>query len=488
MTMHIQEQETEKTLHHLVDNASVLMLYFDTHGNLSLCNKKIEAVTGKSKKDIIGKYWLAILYGKESAAMKPQMFKAVVEDCLTRKRSNNFEGAILDAQSKERIISWRITPIFKDSGELEGTLLIGNDITELKESEASLKKIDETLKNIFSSIKEYALYVINLNGYITYYGMGAEILFGWQKNDIVFKHVAILHKKEDAENKLPAILEKVKQSGQYESEVDLLRKNGESFPVSLTVSQFKDTEGSLIGYIFMAKDITERKRLEHQIFQSEKLAAIGQLAAGMAHEINNPLFVISGKLEIMLAENGLNEKMRESLGLINAQADRIRKLVDNLLEFARKKPLEMKMLSINEVINNVLPLLDYHKLATSGIGIKKELDEALPLIKGDLHQLQEVFVNLLVNAYHAMPHGGTVTIKTSNPDRQYAQIMLSDTGHGIKEHNLRNIFMPFFSTKKNGTGLGLSICYNIIKNHNGSIEVESQMGKGTTFIIKLPFA
>jgi two-component system NtrC family sensor kinase len=270
--------------------------------------------------------------------------------------------------------------------------------------------------------------------------------------------------------------------------VDLLRKNGESFPVSLTVSQFKDTEGSLIGYIFMAKDITERKRLEHQIFQSEKLAAIGQLAAGMAHEINNPLFVISGKLEIMLAENGLNEKMRESLGLINAQADRIRKLVDNLLEFARKKPLEMKMLSINEVINNVLPLLDYHKLATSGIGIKKELDEALPLIKGDLHQLQEVFVNLLVNAYHAMPHGGTVTIKTSNPDRQYAQIMLSDTGHGIKEHNLRNIFMPFFSTKKNGTGLGLSICYNIIKNHNGSIEVESQMGKGTTFIIKLPFA
>jgi signal transduction histidine kinase len=197
---------------------------------------------------------------------------------------------------------------------------------------------------------------------------------------------------------------------------------------------------------------------------------------------------MSGRLEMILTQKRLSKKLRDELSIINAQIERIRQLVDRLLQFARKRPPELQSININELIDGVLPFLAYHKLPESKIEIEKDVDKNLYPIKGDLNQLQEVFVNLLINAHQAMPDGGKVTIKASNCMNRFAEVRISDTGHGIREDELKNIFMPFFSTKKNGTGLGLSICYNIIKGHNGSIDVESRAGKGTTFIIKLPFA
>ncbi len=486
--MDLNTKETENSLSRLIDSTNLLVLYSDMNGNIVIGNKKIEEVTGKIKKDIIGKHWLAVLFHEDNTAMKQQMFKAVMDDSITYKRSNNFEGVIVDVNNNERLISWSISPILSESKELEGIFLVGNDITELKERDASLKKIDETLKNILSSIKEYALYVINLDGNITYFGMGAEVMLGWQKNEIIFKHITILHTDEDAKSNLPFILERVREAGEYEAEIELVKKDGQRFPVMLTAGKFLDTEGKIIGYIFMAKDITERKKLEYQIFQAEKLAAIGQLAAGMAHEINNPLFVISGRLEMILEQKGLFHNLRKDLVIINAQADRIRKLVDRLLKFARQTPPKLETININDAIEGVLPFLSYHKSLTSKIAIVKDLATDLRSVKGDLNQLQEVFMNLFINAYQAIPEGGKLHIKTGNFMDRFVEIRISDTGCGISPYNLKNIFMPFFSTKKDGTGLGLSICYNIIKSHNGSIDIESQVDKGTTFIIKLPLA
>lgn len=385
------------------------------------------------------------------------------------------------------MISWSINPVVSESGNLEGALCIGNDVTELKERESSIKKIDDTLKNIFSSIKEYALYVVNLDGNITYFGMGSETMFGWQKNEIIFKHAGILYSQEDAKSLLPSILEKVKEKGLHELEINLVKKNGQFFPVMQTVSRFLDESGNLMGFIFIAKDITERKEFENQIFQSEKLAAIGKLAAGMAHEINNPLFVISGRVEMILEQKKLAKKLREELTIVITQVDRIRKLVEQLLKFARKTTPKLETININDVIESVMPLLSYHKLPSYNVQIDKELVKDLPPVKGDLNQLQEVFVNLFINAYQSMSEGGKLTIKTGNFGNQFAKITVSDTGHGIAPEDLKNVFLPFFSTKKDGTGLGLSICYNIIKAHNGSIDIESQINKGTTFMIKLPF-
>lgn len=481
-------QETEKLFYRLIDNADAFVLFLDTNGKVIVFNKKIENFTIEKKENIAGKDWLKILFRDNGELIKQQMFKAVVDDSIAYKRTNNFEGLLSDRNNNKRLVSWSITSILDARGQIEGILLIGNDVTPLKEREDSFKKIDDTLKNIFSSIKEYALYVTNLDGNITYYGMGSEIMFGWQKNEIIFKHVSILHLQSDVRFKLPLILEQVNRSGQYEMEIDLMKKDGQAFPVILTVSQFLDIDAKAIGYIFIAKDITERKKLEYQIFQAEKLAAIGQLAAGMGHEINNPLFVISGRIEMLFEQKKLDRKLRADLEIINLQTERIRKLVDRMLKFSRSTPPRLEEADINDIIESVLPLLAYHKLHSSRIDIEKILIKKLPRIRGDVNQLQEVFLNLFINAYQAMPNGGRLIVRTDNFQNLYAQIRITDTGCGIAPQNLKNIFMPFFSTKKDGTGLGLSICYNIIKNHNGSIDIESQVDRGTTFIIKLPFA
>jgi len=473
---------------HIVDDANVFVIYAGPDGNVTMCNKKVEAITGKKRGELIGKKWLNVLYGDDNSPIKQQMFKAIMDDTTTYKRPNNFEGLFPDKEKNEHLISWSITPIALSSQELEGILLIGNDTTDSIERQASLRKIDETLKNIFTSIKEYALYVSNLDGNITYFGMGSELMFGWQKSEIIFKNVNLLFSQEDAQNKLPFIIEQVRNVGQYEIEIDLVKKDGQSFPVILTANRFLDSEGRLGGYIFIAKDITERKKLEYQIIQSEKMAAIGQLAAGMAHEINNPLFVISGRIEMMLDDKGLSDTVKQTLDVISSQVTRIRKLVDQLLKFSRKTPPKFEDINLNDIIEGVLPLLSYHKLPNAQIVINKTFAKDLLLVKGDINQLQEVFVNLCLNGYQSMPEGGTLTIITSNLQNQYAEVRISDTGTGISEQNLKNIFMPFFSTKKEGTGLGLSICFNIIKNHNGVIDVESHPGKGTAFVIKLPFA
>jgi PAS domain S-box-containing protein len=462
--------------------------YLDGQGNVSLCNRKMEEVTGMSRQDIIGKPFFPALFRHGQARAKEQMFKAVMDDSVSYKRPNTFEGVAVDANNAERLISWNISPIAGESGAPEGIFLIGNDITHLKDRESDLKSIDETLKSIFSSIKDYALYVINLDGNITYYGMGSEALFGWKKDEIIFKHVRMLHANDDIVYRLSFVLEQAKRCGQYEMETFLVKRDGSTFPVILTVSQFLDASGKLAGYIFMAKDVTERKRLEYQIFQAEKLAAIGQLAAGMAHDINNPLFVISGRLEMLMQEKRLSAKTKSDIRTMLSQTERIRSLSERLLKFSRKSAPVMEELNMNEVIEGVLPLLACNKLPGAQIEIEKRLENNLPSVNGNLNQLQEVLVNLLMNAHQAMPAGGTVTVSTANFQNLFAEIRVSDTGCGIPEENLKNIFMPFFTTKREGTGLGLSICYNIIKNHNGSIDIETQANKGTTFIIKLPFA
>lgn len=470
----------------LIEDAAILILYLDREMNLVFCNKKTENLIGRERADIIGKNWLEVLFKDTANIINKDMFKAVMDDSITYKRAKDFQCHITGKNNNQSLISWSITPVLDQSNQIQGSALFGHDITEIEEREKSAKNIDDSLKNIFSGIKEYALYVINLDGNITYFGMGSETMLGWDKKDIIFKHVSTLHHIDEGGPNLDFILEQVRLFGKYETEVELVTKNKETVPVMLTINQFKDSAGKLSGYVFIAKDMAERKKLEYQIFQSEKLAALGQLSAGMAHEINNPLFVISGRLEMLLQER-INQKIKNTLSLINAQAERIRNLVDGILKFSRKTAPVFEPIDINEAIELVLPLVRYNKLPSVKIDIEKSLEANMPRIKGDMHQLQEVFLNLLINAFQSMPKGGVVKITTNNFQNLYAQIKISDTGTGIAEHQLKNIFMPFFTTKSGGTGLGLSICHNIIKNHKGSIELDSQVNQGSTFTIKLPF-
>jgi two-component system sensor histidine kinase AtoS len=477
--------EIKEIFPRLIDNAAVLVIYLDHNGQIVLCNKKTQNLVGKHT-DIVGKNCLKVLFRDTDNTIKRDMFKAVLDDALTYRREKDFECHLLSNHGSLRLISWNITPIFDENNRLQGSLLFGHDITEIQERETSIKNIDGSLKNIISSITEYALYVINLDSLITYFGMGCEAMFGYNKPEIIFKHVNILHNANKAVYELSLILERVRLFGKYEAEIELITKAGTAIPVRLTVNRFLDANGKLTGYIFIAKDITETKKLEYQVFQAEKLAALGQLSAGMAHEINNPLFVVSGRLE-MLKQEQLNPKLRDTIDLIDSQVNRIRKLVDRILKFARKTTLTLEPVDINEIIDQVLPLVHYNKLPPVKVEIEKFFEKDMPKISADADQLQEVLLNMVINAYQAMPDGGIIKIITSNFQNLYAQVQITDSGEGIPAANFKNIFMPFFSTKSQGTGLGLSICHNIIKNHNGSIELESQINRGTTFTIKLPF-
>jgi len=229
------------------------------------------------------------------------------------------------------------------------------------------------------------------------------------------------------------------------------------------------------------------RRFQVQLIQSAKLAAIGELASNVAHEINNPLTSILGYAGLIKAETDPTI-MKEELEIIEKEALRAREIIRNLLDFARQTPLKMEEADINNILKTVLALTRSQARA-SNIEVIENLKEGLPKISIDINQIKQVFINIINNAISAMPKGGRLSISTDieNGDG-FIKIDFSDTGIGIPEENLPRIFEPFFTTKEaiSGTGLGLSISYGIVERHRGKIEVKSKVGVGSTFTVKLP--
>jgi len=245
---------------------------------------------------------------------------------------------------------------------------------------------------------------------------------------------------------------------------------------------------------FMAISLKERddklrEYADQQIMKSERLATIGQLAAGVAHEINNPLGTISIYAQMILDELGKDdESCRESIAVVMKQTNRAGRIVKDLLEFARQSEPEMRMLNVNDVLAKALAVIT-HPAEMQNVRMLTYLSPELPDIRGDSNKLEQVFVNIIVNALQAMPAGGELTAHTRmTTDAGFVEIEISDTGCGIPEEHLSKLFDPFFSTKRTGegTGLGLSVTLGIIERHNGTIEVKSKVGEGSTFTIRLP--
>jgi len=277
--------------------------------------------------------------------------------------------------------------------------------------------------------------------------------------------------------------------------------------LEVSASPIFNEEGKVVATVHIAKDITTRKKAEQelqsayqklqetqqQLIQSAKMAATGQLVAGVSHELNQPLTGIKGFAQALLMDSEENSPARADLKKIIEQADRMDNIIKNLRLFARKSEFKTEELDINKPIQDALMLLS-QQLKVDNIRLNTSLGENLPKIQGDLNQLQQVFLNLITNARDAIdslkhPDGGELMIKTAlSEDSKYVEITFEDTGCGIHPEDLENIFNPFFTTKSSlgSIGLGLSITYGIIEEHRGKIEVKSQEGKGTTFKIILP--
>jgi len=230
----------------------------------------------------------------------------------------------------------------------------------------------------------------------------------------------------------------------------------------------------------------ELRAAQEQLLQSEKLASIGQLAAGVAHEINNPMGVILGFAQGILKTLPEDDPLKKPLATMEKESLRCKRIVQNLLDFARRSEPTPHLTNINKLIDASCELVE-HQISLQDVKLVKGYDPALPSIMADPNQLQQVFINIMLNAYQAMPDGGTLYITTRKVGSEL-QVIFTDTGTGIPPEKIQNIFDPFFTTKEvgEGTGLGLSVSYGIVKAHGGDIGVESQADKGTTFVIKLP--
>ncbi len=267
------------------------------------------------------------------------------------------------------------------------------------------------------------------------------------------------------------------RDGEYGKEVDLRKSNDE---IGLLAESFNEMSRK------MANDIEQLRQLNEQLIRTEKLAAMGTLAAGVAHEVNNPLASISSLIQMLQSKQDIDSDTGDKLKLVSAQIQRISQVTNDMMNFARVRPDAKIYLDVNDVIKTSLRLASFDK-SFQNLRLKSTFDKNLPTVLGDFDQLQQVFLNLFLNARDAMPNGGELLVATTF-DKDFINIEISDNGTGIDESNFKQIFDHFFTTKQTGqgTGLGLAVCYGIITAHGGKINFFPNKTSGATFLISLP--
>ena len=365
--------------------------------------------------------------------------------------------------------------------------------TKMKELEhdrdrlASKLEINKEYLNSILHSTDSAIMVVDNNEKFISWNKGAEKIFGYTESEVLGKASSLLLPDGDKYlDELKWIQEITKKSSRAQVfETERKTKNGVIINARLNVSRLPNTDGSYTGRSVIIKDFTEYKRLQAQIDQSEKLAVIGQLAAGVAHEIGNPLTSISALVQI-LQRRSQDEFMTEQLANIKENIDRITKIVRELVDFSRPPSYETGTQDITDIIKTAIGIVKYDKRVRK-IKFETDLKHYLPNVNVAADQLLQVFVNILINALDAVQGNGTITVN-SNYDQKNVYIELIDDGCGMDKNTLAKIFDPFFTTKDvgKGTGLGLSVSYGIINRFNGEIKVSSKLNEGSKFTIVLP--
>jgi PAS domain S-box-containing protein len=317
---------------------------------------------------------------------------------------------------------------------------------------------------------------------------GAEKIFGYRKEEVLGKDFEFLipeHLKKKGEKEY--IIERVKQVGFIsDHKTQRITKSGEMKEVSISRFPIFDENHVCIGNVGIIRDITNEKKLERELRERENLALIGEVVSSIAHNLSNPLNIISGNADYLLLDKKENDEGYEELKVIIEETTRITKSIRQLLNFSKPVTLTRENIDINEIMKDILGKVEF-MASGKEIIFKSNLSSALPEISADRELIRDVFLNLINNSIQALSSKGTITIKTSLSDK-YIAAEISDTGAGIPKENLDKIFKPFFSTKGygKGTGLGLSFAERVIREHQGKIEVSSKPGKGTMFKIFLP--
>jgi two-component system, NtrC family, sensor kinase len=353
--------------------------------------------------------------------------------------------------------------------------------TSLEQKASEIVRLKDFSENIVESLNVGVL-AVDLHGVVESWNTRMEQLFGVARQDAVGRALETLVPEELA-REIAARGDEEQVSGIYKQRV---QHQGLALTVNVSITPLVSKSGERIGRLLLFDDVTQRERMAEQMTQTEKLTSLGLLAAGVAHEVNTPLAVISNYIQMLAKQLPENDPKQALIEKIVKQTFRASEIVNNLLNFSRTGAGELADIDVNRVVEETLSLVA-HPMKTSQIKIVKEFGEQLPAVRGSANKLQQVFLNLFLNARDAMPSGGMLEVRTMAHNGS-VEVEIADTGAGIPRELIHRIFDPFFTTKASGrgTGLGLSVTYGIIKEHAGKIDVRSTPGKGTSFHVEFP--
>lgn len=482
-----------------VTDYAIYML--DASGIVTSWNPGARRFKGYDESEIIGEHFsrfytdedLAINLPARALETAAREGKFEAEGWRVRKDGSRFWAYVI------------IDPVRDKEGNLLGFAKVTRDLTERRDTEAELRKSQEQFRLLVQGVTDYAIYLLTPQGNVSSWNSGAERIKGYKPEEIIGRHFSSFYTEEDRQAGLPAIaLESALKHGRFEKEGIRVRKDGSTFLANVVIDVIRDSEGTLIGFAKVTRDITEKKKAEEELertrealIQAQKMEAIGHLTGGVAHDFNNLLMAIQGSLELLRRRMPADLQLSQFLDNALQGAQRGAALTQRMLAFARRQELNLKSFDLVELIRNMTNLLQ-SSLGPS-VQIETHFPLNLPRIFADANQLELAVLNLAMNARDAMPKGGSIDISAS--DRQvtnevgiksgrYICLSVTDTGTGMDEKTLLHAIEPFYTTKGvgKGTGLGLPMVHGMAEQSGGRLILKSELGKGTTAELCLPVA
>jgi PAS domain S-box-containing protein len=470
------------------------ILYINPAGIDLIGAERPDEIIGRSLLDFVPEPYHALIRASREDPQRGARFARLSEQKLIR-----LDGQVIDTEVVAIPIRFR---------RGSAVQVIMRDVTARKRAEAGLRASQERFRLLTEGVRDYAIIMLDPAGHIVSWNSGAERLTGFRADEATRVHYSMLFAEEDVgDGGRSAILQHAAADGRHEEEGWRLRKDGSRFWASVAVTALYDPDRNVVGFAKIVRDLTERReaeaalrKSEDHLRQAQKMEGIGRLAGGIAHDFNNLLTAIQGHAQFLLEDLAPGSGPFADAEEIKRAADRAAALTRQLLAFSRKQVLQPQLLDLNLVIRDMQKLL--RRVIREDIEVITTLEPEVRAVLADAGQMEQVVMNLAVNARDAMPVGGTLTIQTSNLDVQrttgsaglvvapgeYVQITVSDTGVGMDRETQAKIFEPFFTTKPegHGTGLGLATVYGIVKQCGGTISVYSEPGRGTAFRILVP--
>ncbi|MDI6688683.1 MAG: PAS domain S-box protein [Desulfobacterales bacterium] len=469
----IQLRASQLKYKNIIKN-SVDMVIILQDEKIKFVNPKVMELTGYTNDELLGSKFIILIHPDDCATVtdnyKKWLRKDIEANHIYTFRVLRKNGETLWVESNTVWTEWEGSA---------ATLNIVRDISERKQAVEELRIMELA---IASSINGCAFF--DLKGKLTKVNNSFLKLWGYGNNDEILGKPVITFMQEESE--VAELFKALHENGGWIGEMIGIKKNSSLFDTQVSASMVKDVNGNPVCMMASFIDITERKKFAEVMMRSDKLSSLGQLSAGLAHELKNPLAVISSCAQFCMDNMELDPSLDENLHVIFRNSQRASKLINDLLAFARPSILEWKEVDVNEVITNMLSMARL-ETAPYRIDFKRNLKKGLPKITGDREKLGQIFLNLIMNAIQAVSRKGTVILQTNFLAHQnQVEVNIIDDGPGIPEDYRKSIFDPFFTTKDMGTGLGLSICHSIIEQHKGSIIAEDAEGRGTRITVKLP--